>query len=354
MAFEELASTAVKVKRKPQTKTKKIATKINPDDDVVGFIEQTVTSSMLDMSTATFNVPARSEFRTSSLPFCPIRSFIANEGTEGYTKTHYTSIGTAMHTTVQSWLSYTKISSAIMWGSWKCTGCKRVVLNRFKPKRLCECDVVRSTLPELRGWPKIWVYEEVEYNYKGLSGHIDMILFPRPDFAIVCDYKTTSMAKKKASFFYDPSQPSSPSYIAQIRTYCTVLDLAFDLPIRGWCLTNLDRAEPIKKEGDFTLLPSSWDREKSLRWDKHIDLSSKNFRRLTKLKEAVNNEDRTTAKQQLANIVENRPCTSEKTYNGYMKYSFFGKQVCELKEVCLSCKTDRITKKINSILADKG
>ena len=101
-------------------------------------------------------IKSKREFRTSSLPFCPILSFLAEPRIESYDKSHYTSTGTGIHTTIQSWLSVNKIPQDWMYGSWKCTGCHAIKKNQMRPKKPCGCKFQVSTTDFHRGWPKHW------------------------------------------------------------------------------------------------------------------------------------------------------------------------------------------------------
>ncbi len=319
-------------------------------DATIAKIEGYITDALMEMSTAEETQPtSQREFRASGLPFCPILSFLKSPRTESYGSTHYTSTGTAIHLTVQTWLAKTKLSSRHLFGNWLCTGCgdKKSMCKKPQP---CPCKSSRSLVSEFhRRMRPFWMYEEIEFEWRGMSGHCDMVYWPEPDFAFVGDFKTTDLVKKKQSSFFDPAKPSSPTYIPQIRTYCTILDLQYSVPIRGWSLINLNRAAPYKKPSDAHLLTSIWDHKKSVRWDRILELASKNNKRLTKLEQAIEAEDSGRARELLTNIVVNRPCTTQKEYNQWMAYAFF-KGECELKKDCLSCKINRIKKSVLSRL----
>lgn len=323
--------------------------------DPLSYLQDHLTASLVEASEATLESTAKGrEFRSSGLPFCPIKTFLADPRNQNYRMNHYTSVGTALHTNIQSWLSVTKRSAKDMYGDWKCTGCGKVLTARKLPPP-CSCHGKVSTTEFHRNWPKFWCYEEIAFKYKNLSGHIDLIMAPHPEFFYVVDFKTGNLTKKRSSVFWHAQQdkPSSPNYIAQIRTYCTVLDLLFDLPIKGWALCTLDRAEPIKTAADFHLVPSVWSREKSLRWVKRLDRSDANFKRLLDLDTYIENGETKKARRTMNTIIDHRPCHDEKSYQQYMGYAFFGKEVCPLKKACLSCREERIWEAINANLSQK-
>lgn len=323
-----------------------------PKKPYIEEMEELAVDMLLDLQNLKLTQGKRGrEFRTSSLPFCPILSFLKDAGEESYSKSHFTSTGTAIHETVQSWLSVSKISKDIIWGSWKCTGCGAIKLNQFRPRKECDCNFKLSTTQFHRGWPKHWTYHEFEYNYKGLTGHIDLIVWPRPDFAFVLDIKTTEVEKKRLRWNWKQDKISSPNYVAQVRTYATILDIVHGIPIKSWMLSNLERARPINKRQDFHPQVASWSRKHSEKWMKHLDLSIKNNKILTKVEAAIDAEDRDEAERHIKRMIVSRPCTDQTTYDNYMRYGFYTGE-CEHCNACFS--GDRAVRKmITTELAKK-
>lgn len=304
-------------------------------EDPLSVIETDVADSLLSLQNYTFSAEKRArEFRTSSLPFCPLLDFIKDPNIESYKKSHYTSTGTAIHETIQSWSAIHPTVRKKMWGNWKCTGCRRVVEHQFVPSKICECEYTVSTTDFHRGWPKHWTYEEVDYNYHGLTGHIDMIRFPTPTFAYVKDYKTTELEIKRNRYNWKQDKVSNPAYVVQIRTYCTVLDLKYGLPIKGWTLSNVERGRPITSLKDFHPQLAVWSRKHSLRWDKYLKSSIENNKLLGKLEDQIEKENPKKAKRVLKEVIENRPCKSQSDYDTYMKYKFYGDTSCNHCDVC--------------------
>lgn len=297
-------------------------------------------------------IKRRREFRTSSLPFCPILGFLQEPQIESYDKSHYTSTGTSIHTTIQSWMSVAKVPRKWLWGSWKCTGCQTIRQNQFQPKKLCECKHRVSTTDFHRGWPKHWTYEEVEYNYYGLTGHIDAIFVPLPYFAFVLDVKTTQLQAKKSRYNWKADKVSSPNYVAQVRTYSTVLDMEFNLPIQGWVLLNVERGKPITSSRDYHMQVATWDHEKSQKWDKNLQLAIQNNKRLSELEQAIENGEKSEATKYLKRVIANRPCHDEKSYNQFMKYGFY-QGVCPHLDVCSGGSNKAVYNRIMSELSKK-
>ena len=344
----ELASSAEELE---EAKSKKAAKK--PAVDPLEYMEGIVNDMMLDLQNNKLQqVKTTRQFRTSSLPFCPILEFIKDPNIEEYSKSHYTTTGTAIHETIQSWLSVSKFSQDMIYGSWKCTGCQTVKLNQMRPKKLCGCSHTVSTTEFHRGWPKHWTYVEVEYDYHGLTGHIDLVVIPRPDFAFPVDFKTTELAKKKLRWSWKEDKVSSPNYVAQVRTYSTILDKVHGLPIKGWMLVNTERGSPIRKRSDFHPQVAKWSSKHSEKWMKVLDLSIENNKRLRKLEDAIDSEDKQLAEKQLRRIVVNRPCHSQDDYNDYMRYKFYSGE-CPHQETCFHGSNKAIFNMIMGELAKK-
>jgi len=312
----------------------------SPDDP--SLIEGFVSSMLMNLpGTCVSTGKPKHTLRASGLPFCPITTFLRGGEEENFEKSFYTSTGTAIHETLQNWLSLNRIARRDIYGSWECSACGKVRLNQRCPKKLCKCSKTISVDYSLRFMPKFWKYREVELEYNGITGHVDLIVFIRPDFAIVIDLKTTALAQKKGGHFWENNKPSSLNYVTQIRTYCTLLDKLHSLPIRGWCLAVIDRNTPLAKPSDFHLIPAEWNHAKSNRWMRHLDLAISNSRHLEKLEDAIEDGDRATSRRELKAIVINRPCKSHKSYHLWMSYKFFGKEECPLYDKCCVDPTDK-------------
>lgn len=321
--------------------------------DIVDKIEETVTSMMLSLSDLTYPSHRDYAFRVSSLPFCPVKTFVAEPRNNNYQMSHYTEIGTAMHDIIQTWLALNPKYRKKIWGNWKCTGCQKVVEHRLHPSKPCDCKYKMSVgNSRLIGWPKFWNYEEVTITWKNLSGHVDLILFLNPTTAIVIDFKSSGLTEKKQSWYYKEDQPGSPSYVAQIRTYSSLLPITHDLPIKGWCLITVDRTRPIEDQHSFSPLSSEWGEDKQKRWMKYVQKSSDNYKLFEKLIEAVSDEDSDEANKQLKKCIVNRPCTDKKSYDTYMRYAFFGQKKCPLLKSCKKGKRE-VYSQVKSILNDR-
>lgn len=342
-----------KVTELASTASSSSSNRLKPIDDPLEYMEKVIDDCFADIRNAKVTqVATNREFRTSSLPFCPILDFLREPQEENYDKSHYTSTGTAIHETLQSWLSVANYPKSMLYGSWKCTGCQNVLKNQMMPKKLCGCKHTMSTTPFHRKWPKHWTYEEIEYNYNGLSGHIDGVLMPRPDFAFVIDFKTTELAKKRSKYNWKADKISSPAYVAQIRTYSTILTLEHDLPIKGWMLINVERGRPIKSKNDYHKQVGTWGEKHSIKWDGILQRSIKHNILLSKLERAVEEKKKDRAQELLQKIVACRPCKSEHDYKRYMVYKHYDGK-CPHADVCFSGKNKPVYTRIMDELSKK-
>lgn len=337
----------------PPSSYNKTIKKSKQDVDPLDYMEDIINASMTGMQhEKVTQVKRKREFRSSGLPFCPILQFLREPQEENYAKSHYTSTGTAIHESIQGWLSVTKTSQNIMWGSWKCTGCQQIKFNQYKPKKLCDCKFVVSTTEQHRGWPKHWTYHEVEFEYRGLTGHIDLILWPKPDFAFVPDFKTSEQEKKRLRWNWKADKVSSPNYVAQIRTYASILTLEHGLPIKGWALINVERGRPITKATDYHTQLGVWNKKKAVKWMENIDRAADNNKILTKLEDAVEKGDRDGAEKQIDRMIKNRPCVDQDSYDRFMQYGFY-QGSCEHCSTCFSGSHKAIKRMILTELSKK-
>lgn len=319
-------------------KAKAVGASVSKTETLLEDGERIVMDMLLDLQTLKKKSSRKLELRSSSLPFCPIRSFL-NEGQGiSYTMEHYTGTGTAIHTVLQSWSSRGKYKDRL-WGNWRCSHCDDPkkpprYMHQHVPKTSCDCH------PEAD-----WLYDEVSLRYKDLTSHVDTIFMIAPGFYVIIDYKTTYMEKKLASTYFKANSPSSRNYIVQIRTYCTIVAKQYGLNIVGWFLASVDRSEPIKTSKDFWILSGEWNEKYAERWLEKLDNAVLDYRWLKLLNAAVAKGDKERSSMLLNLMLESRPCKSKADYKGWMEFGFFGKDVCEhLADCCRG--TDAIKQKI--------
>lgn len=147
----------------------------NPD------IETIVSGTLTGLSTAKWPDRRLPEFRVSSFPYCPLL-FSGDPGDfeAAYTSAFYFEKGTETHSLVQ-WSMAHSVSAHMMYGHWACSKCdekeERLIEWTTKPDHACK-----------KCGKKSWKYVEVTVAYKGIEGHVDMILRV-PDYTQKADSK---------------------------------------------------------------------------------------------------------------------------------------------------------------------
>ena len=164
--------------------------------------------------------------RCSQLPFCPTGTALRYLR-YGLTRkmdmlgAYYTTVGTAVHEVMQSYLAMTGRFLA----DYYCTKC-----GRFYPlshQYTC-CDHPTE-------------YHEVTIDYKGVVGHIDGIYMDARGRYWILDFKTCTIngATKKM-------ESPGPMYESQVRTYSLLLKLQHGIKTSGAILCFIPRDNPNK------------------------------------------------------------------------------------------------------------
>lgn len=206
--------------------------------------------------------------RCSQLPFCSLDYFvgIATNHKSRYLDMrglYYTSVGTAVHEIMQTALMR---QSNLIVGNWVCK----------------ECGKTKSftTQPECCDFPM--AYEEIDFNYKGIQGHLDTLFcnedkFNKKDIYkhtfTVTDYKTTSMANREAMANNPPQ-----GYIEQLLAYFYLLTKQYKLKITHIMLVFIPRDNPDPK--NITI----WEREVT---KVDLDRTESNLRKYLKAHQRV-------------------------------------------------------------------
>ncbi|QRE00297.1 hypothetical protein [Burkholderia phage BCSR5] len=164
--------------------------------------------------------------RASGLPFCPHNTFV-QRATKGLTNsldlkgTFYTSVGTAVHETMQSHLGRTQSFIA----DWHCKECG--TWHRFCKQPNC-CDFPSE-------------YHEVQIRHKWIVGHIDAIFVDSKGGLWILDFKTTS-AKGLPKKLKEPGD----SYREQVEAYAYTLKKQYGKTVKGVMLCFIERDNPMK------------------------------------------------------------------------------------------------------------
>jgi len=299
-------------------------------------LEDKLDTILVDMAKQRKVYTKTSDFRVSGLPICPLRTLLYNERADSYSMDFYTSIGTAVHETAQKWLSVGNFKNNIF-ACWKIKETGEILGPCFKDE-----------IPEKYSNYTI-EYEEITINYRVLSGHVDLVLEIFPGQYMVVDFKTTDLDGKKRRFSTWQNQyPASRSSIIQISTYSTLLRKLFKLNIVAWCLVYVDRGKVINSKDDYYKVTRPWTKMKHRNMLEHLDRACENNARLQRLNRMLEDSDEFNPKavKVLKQLVVNRPCVDDESYNAWMDYKFFRKAgpgeagvfdgQCIMKKHCLS------------------
>jgi hypothetical protein len=279
------------------------------------ILDGLIDAVLLDMSQGvdpTFR--RKSEFRISGFPYCPIRSLLfKGDGFAQFRSEFYTSIGTAVHNTLQKYLRHGNFKDKIF-ACWKIVETGEII---------GPCKF--SDIPAKYHNYTI-EYEEITINYNGLSGHVDLVIEILPGKYIVIDFKTTNLRKTQSYREWQKYYPASRSSIMQISAYSTLLKTQFGLNIVAWCLVYIDRGDVINDARSFHKVLRPWNKKKHNQMLGWIDLSCKSnklLQKLNKILESGKTKFSERANELLEKIIRNRPCQSEEDYAEFMDYKFY-------------------------------
>lgn len=184
--------------------------------------------------------------RCSQLPYCP-RSVLANYGLRGLHQpvsmamAFYTSVGTTVHTVMQSYLPM----SGQFLADYECRECGK----KYPLSHVHECCDMPTH------------YEEVSIDVgtkngkNGIQGHIDGIFRDSLGRYWIIDFKTTTLAGAPRK-----EQDPGEGYRRQIRAYAVLLKRQHGIKVHGVMLVFIPRDNPEK--------PYIWERVLS---DKHYE-----------------------------------------------------------------------------------
>ena len=304
----------------------------NPD------IETLVSGTLTGLSTAKWPERRLPEFRVSSFPYCPLL-FSGDPGDfeAAYTSAFYFEKGTETHSLIQ-WSMAHSVSAHMMYGHWACSKCdekeERLVEWTTKPDYACK-----------KCGKKSWKYVEVTVAYKGIEGHVDMILRV-PDYSqkadsklnkggigwryCVIDYKTTSLPEIPKKYQTDWTARDKimskkypvPANVVQIRSYAALLRRKYKLNVCGTSLAYLDRSGPVRSKRTFHLVTQEWSKNDDKLWMGRIDRATETHPTAFQLRKAMM-EGKKPSTAKFLELVEKRPCRSRKDHDEYMAARFY-------------------------------
>lgn len=285
-------------------------------------------SYAIENSFALVEKDERVEFRASSLPFCALyhayRLRLKNAGpvlepAGDWRGNFYTEIGKSIHELWQHSLSLSALEAdkrmeVKVFGSWECTACGKVKTEQFYPKRPCSCG---KTLH--------WKYRELEFVYKGLGLHIDMLeYYPKVDEWVVSDLKTAG-----ADNVTNTTRLEIDKNTFQIEAYCVILADLLDIHVSKYCLWYQTRDKYNKYYPHFV----DWTPEREAKARRRMNL-------WTKTNKLIPGYTENPLAKNLVPLVETRPCTDQASYNLEMhpkfKWDNHTKKECPFKSKCMS------------------
>jgi hypothetical protein len=285
------------------------------------------------------------EFRMSKMPICGLLHTIEElEGKSAkiqYSTDFFTSIGDAIHETLQQHFPLTKDVSQYVFGNWKC--------NNPKCEKYDKVVKFRCTTPEKLKCPKCskrsLEYSELKINYKGVTGHIDLILLIDGVFYLL-DFKTTSEYNVKNPSRYLPY----PKNVIQIESYLVPLQEQFDIKISHYILFYISRNSTESeskwiKSDDFVPIGVEVTDAIYQRRKKHLDAVAKQKNLVEKFLNDPN-------KKRLRKLSDARPCHSKEQYKDKktgMSHAFFSKQECIYFEKGSCFSDDKLVKPAKDI-----
>jgi len=275
--------------------------------------------------------PRPPEFRVSGLPYCPVvqlKDHLDHPIEKyGYSFKFYTTTGTAIHEVLQNSMSNSPQHGHRAFGNWECSYCGKRKEVCFRPKK-CKCHKIYG----------MWLYKELDFKYKGLSGHLDK-LTQAPDGAWVAwEFKTTG-AWKLAN--RDEALPYR-RHILQINVYCYLLKKLYDIDVSRYVIVYLDRANPKTQPKIFRY---DWTDERHERVSNLIRRSIKSNQLVESFMQRV--QKKKASREALGKLIESRPCHSMKDYKRHMESRFLYEPCPFMKDgLCAKPNIEKLEKKL--------
>ena len=265
--------------------------------------------------------------RPSGFPFCPLweaHDIITKKEQKplDFFGEYYTQIGTVTHAILQRHIGRSKK----ILGDWKCLKCKKTKKLAFYAR----CSKCGSEEVE---------YEELEVSFgKNILGHLDGVIEINGK-NYVLDYKTTSSSKNKQHKEEGGVYPYKKN-LAQIKSYCVLVQETHDIEISGWILLYIARDDFVKDcvaVGGYVS-------------DEEKDLIKKKLENYDKMYSQLRNFRETKQQKYLDRIIKNKPCKTLKDYKNEFGDPF---DVCPLSEKSLCFRPEALKENLASIMSGK-
>jgi hypothetical protein len=262
-------------------------------------------------------VQREEKLRVSGFPFCGLKSAwkkmeklqgLEAKATTNSDKEHYTGTGTNMHLVFQRWLGH----HGKILGNWKCKCGYHAQLKTSNKCKVCKKEME---------------YEEITVRaFKHVSGHIDGVFLSKAGKVFVIDYKTTATRMLRSPFL-----PYAKN-VAQIKSYCALLELNYNIKVDGWMLLYISR-DTIKR---FTIKGGYISVKEKKKVLERIKLFDDQYEFIQNV---LPNRKKHTWKD-MEWLIETKACKNRSYYSKY-----YGLEGCPLSGVCFTSPNLRKTVK---------
>lgn len=279
------------------------------------------------------NKSYKPQVRFSKLPICSL--LFAQEVVKGsndvpFSMDWFTEIGTGIHDVFQIHFPLTEGVSQYVYGDWKCVCCLDTNNKPLITASHC-CTPLDLRCPRCETKNSLR-YSEIEVNYKGVKGHIDLLLLIDKKFYLL-DWKSCSQA-----IVENPSNLPYPKNSMQIESYCEALRYEFDIDVYWHCLIYVSR--------DSTDLDDTFSSTKKrhhfcgqLVNPKMLRIRHNQLETAVKTKRLVKRYLNDPTKSNLKLLNDHRPCKSVEDYENPatgMKHGFV-RRGCRYLDDCAGC-----------------
>lgn len=234
--------------------------------------------------------------RVSSFPYCPLQHAYTRmtkhekPPAANFGSFYYTSVGTATHDVIQDFFGRT----GKIYGKWICRDPHCKGKREFSSKDICPLCKGRMNYVEL-----------TVKAYKNVSGHLDGVWKDEEGRYWLIDYKTCStriiLSQKK-----NPTLPYHHN-VCQIKAYCALIELMFDIEISGWILMYVARDDPAMFSKPVGKFMSAKEKKRELKKIKGYDRDWDRVMNLFKFED-------------LQEVIADKPCTSYDYYKEHFDH----------------------------------
>ena len=278
------------------------------------YVRKILTTVMNEEETAEYV----HSLRVSSFPICGLLDAINRIEKPSqpipFSMSFYTSIGTAVHENLQNRMVLSKRFGRWCFGNWKCTACNEIPFKQcLRPKSLV-CPKCKSGL---------LTYHELDFLYKNVSGHLDMLTLDNKEKFVAWEFKTTSEYNIKNPLQNLPQL----KHKQQIETYCTMLWRVHGIRVHTYVIVYISRNRAqMNTEDEEQFIPFTFKFT-----DAMMDRRDAQIERIRRSDVVIKKLFKEPDKSTLRKLEALRPCRSEEDYNDPhtgMKHAFY-KGGCE-------------------------